>query len=274
MAHCDRGDEYLVATGAHLQGFKVAGCWAASSPSPSNTPKARCRRSWRRQAPGGPFYALENNLSRYVPRRARRAWRLHLDGARVRGKPLTALPFGIHLPAWAPVDVVLVGSKDRPASLAQGADGGLRQSGRTGRCPPSALEHHVARQTIAKIRALAEGSAVAQLLARIRTCCSWSFEPARCESLTSAPRRCAPCNGGSTRSVTHLPADDVQRVVQVARHLARNGGAAAPRAAVGVAPRPCRSALTPAPRAQAMFWNTPPRPASQRRRCDSVNASA
>ena len=196
MAHCERGDEYLVGQLAHTYRYEAAArrCWAASSPSPSSMPRmARCRSSgWQRpsspgrsalraHAPAGAGEHLPRQAdSRRVHRGGQRLARglglgVHLDGARAfnaavaSGRPLAELcaPFDTVSLCFskglgAPVGSVLVGSRaliERALRWRKMLGGGLRQSGVLAAACLYALEHNVERlaQDHEHARLLAEG---------------------------------------------------------------------------------------------------------------------
>jgi threonine aldolase len=183
MAHCGRGDEYLVGQLAHTYKYEGGGAAVLGSIQPQpiehamdgTLPLEKCRASVKPK--GDPHYArtrllaLENTFqgkvlpADYIDEAAAFAREfglgLHLDGARVfnaavaLGRPVHEVcgPFDSVSVCFskglgAPVGSVLVGSKaliDEARRWRKVLGGGMRQSGFLAAACLHALEHHVDR---------------------------------------------------------------------------------------------------------------------------------
>jgi threonine aldolase len=197
MAHCDRGDEYLVGQLAHTYKYEGGGAAVLGSIQPQpiehaedgSLPLEKLAAAVKPQ--GDPHFArtrllaLENTFhGKLIPAgyiQAATDWArkeglaTHLDGARVfnaavaSGKPLAdmcqlfdSVSICFSKGLGAPVGSVLVGSKEliaRAYRWRKVLGGGLRQSGVLAAACLYALEHHVARlaDDHENARALAEG---------------------------------------------------------------------------------------------------------------------
>ncbi|MGV2862865.1 low-specificity L-threonine aldolase [Achromobacter sp. AGC39] len=197
MAHCDRGDEYLVGQLAHTYKYEGGGAAVLGSIQPQpiehaedgSLPLEKLAAAVKPQ--GDPHFArtrllaLENTFhGKLIPAgyiQAATDWArkenlaTHLDGARVfnaavaSGKPLADMcrPFDsvsicFSKGLGAPVGSVLVGSAEliaRAHRWRKMLGGGLRQSGVLAAACLYALDHHVTRlaQDHENARALAEG---------------------------------------------------------------------------------------------------------------------
>ena len=212
MAHCERGDEYLVGQLAHTYRYEGGGAAVLGSIQPQpiehaadgTLPLERLAEAVKPK--GDPHYArtrllaLENTFQgKLIPAtyiEAASAWArglglgVHLDGARVfnaavaSGRPLAEL--------CAPFDTVSsvfpragrargLGAGRQPrldrarAALAQDAGGGLRQSGVLAAACLYALEHNVERlaQDHEHARLLAEGCAASRACGCCRRIRTW-----------------------------------------------------------------------------------------------------
>lgn len=197
MAHCERGDEYLVGQLAHTYRYEGGGAAVLGSIQPQPIEHAEDgtlpleRLAEAVKPKGDPHYArtrllaLENTFhGKLIPAtyiEAASAWArglglgVHLDGARVfnaavaSGRPLAELcaPFDTVSLCFskglgAPVGSVLVGSRaliERALRWRKMLGGGLRQSGVLAAACLYALEHNVERlaQDHEHARLLAEG---------------------------------------------------------------------------------------------------------------------
>ncbi len=197
MAHCDRGDEYLVGQLAHTYKYEGGGAAVLGSIQPQPIEHAEDgslpleKLAAALKPKGDPHFAntrllaLENTFhGKLIPAeyiQAATDWAranslaTHLDGARVfnaavaSGKPLAQMcqPFDSVSICFskclgAPVGSVLVGSQaliDRARRWRKMLGGGLRQSGVLAAACLYALEHNVERlaQDHDNARALAEG---------------------------------------------------------------------------------------------------------------------
>lgn len=197
MAHCDRGDEYLVGQLAHTYKYEGGGAAVLGSIQPQpiehapdgSLPLEKLAAALKPK--GDPHFArtrllaLENTFhGKLIPAayiQAATSWAreqglgVHLDGARVfnaavaSGKPVADMcqPFDsvsicFSKGLGAPVGSVLVGSEDliaRARRWRKMLGGGLRQSGMLAAACLYALEHNVDRlaQDHENARALAEG---------------------------------------------------------------------------------------------------------------------
>lgn len=196
MAHCQRGDEYIVGQGAHTYRYEGGGAAVMGSIQPqplTNQPDGTIRLEDIEGAikPDDAHFArtrllaLENTFGGQVLPMAyveaatalarRKGLATHLDGARlfnaaVAGK-LPAQQIAQHFDTvsvcfskglGAPVGSALVGPKDfiaRAHRIRKMAGGGLRQAGILAAAALHALDHHVERlaEDHAHARALAEG---------------------------------------------------------------------------------------------------------------------
>lgn len=196
MAHCERGDEYIVGQQAHTYKYEGGGAAVLGSIQPQpidNEPDGTLdlRRVAAAIKPDDShfaktrLFALENTQGGkvlpldYVDAAARLAREhglgLHLDGARVFnaavklgvpvrrvGEPFDSVSVCLSKGLGAPVGSVLVGSRDlvaRARRWRKVLGGGMRQAGLMAAAGLYALEHHVDR--------LAEDHANAVALARL-----------------------------------------------------------------------------------------------------------
>ena len=196
MAHCQRGDEYIVGQEAHTYRYEGGGAAVLGSIQPqplANQPDGSLALSEIEAAikPVDAHFArtrllaLENTIGGrvlpqgYVPDAlalaARRGLRTHLDGARLfnaavaSGLPARALARGFDSVSaclskglGAPAGTVLAGSRDLIAEARRWRKvlgGGMRQVGSLAAAGLYALEHHVARleQDHANAATLARG---------------------------------------------------------------------------------------------------------------------
>jgi len=198
MAHCGRGDEYIVGQGAHCYRWEAGGAAVLGSIQPqpiANRPDGSLGLSDIADAikPDDSHFArtrllaLENTIGGKVLSLAymaeatelarRHGLGCHLDGARAfnasiaLGAPIAAIaaPFDtvsvcLSKGLGAPIGSVLVGSKDliaRARRIRKMVGGGLRQAGVIAAAGLYALEHNVARlaQDHANAKRLARGLA-------------------------------------------------------------------------------------------------------------------
>ncbi len=196
MAHCQRGDEYLVGQGAHTYRYEGGGAAVLGSIQPqplTNQPDGTIRLEDIEAAikPDDAHFArtrllaLENTFggqvlpAGYVEAATalarRKGLATHLDGARLFNAALAsgvsprqvAEPFDTVSVCFskglgAPVGSALVGPRDfiaRAHRIRKMAGGGLRQAGILAAAALHALDHHVERlaDDHANARALAEG---------------------------------------------------------------------------------------------------------------------
>jgi threonine aldolase len=194
MAHCDRGDEYIVGQMAHTYRWEGGGAAVLGSIQPQpleheadgTLPLAKIAAAVKPHGPGlGAHYprtkllALENTWggrvlpATYVTEAAALArakgLSVHLDGARAFNaavasntsiaeicKPFDTVSLCTSKGLGAPIGAMLVGPKDRWRKV---LGGGMRQSGYVAAASIYALEHHVERlaEDHANATALAEG---------------------------------------------------------------------------------------------------------------------
>ncbi len=222
MAHCDRGDEYLVGQLAHTYKYEGGGAAVLGSIQPQpiehaedgSLPLEKLAAAVKPQ--GDPHFArtrllaLENTFhGKLIPAgyiQAATDWArkeglaTHLDGARVfnaavaSGKPLADM--------CQPFDSVSI-------------------------CFSKGLGAPVGSVLVGSAELIGRGIAGVKVLSQDTNMLFVEFQPSRCDALTEALGKegilMRAVYGGPTRLVTHLDvsADDVQRVVQaVARHLA------------------------------------------------------
>ena len=225
MAHCERGDEYLVGQLAHTYRYEGGGAAVLGSIQPQpiehaadgTLPLERLAEAVKPK--GDPHYArtrllaLENTFRALIPAtyiEAASAWArglglgVHLDGARVfnaavaSGRPLAELcaPFdtvSLCFPGAGRARGLGAGRQPRlieRAALAQDAGGGLRQSGVLAAACLYALEHNVERlaQDHEHARLLAEGLrgiAGLRVLSQDTNMVFVEFEPSRCDALNA-----------------------------------------------------------------------------------------
>ena len=196
MAHCQRGDEYLVGQGAHTYRYEGGGAAVLGSIQPqplTNQPDGSLRLEDIEAAikPDDAHFArtrllaLENTFGGQVLPAAyveaatalarRHGLATHLDGARLfnaavaSGVPARQIAASFDTVSvcfskglGAPVGSALVGPKDfiaRALRIRKMAGGGLRQAGILAAAALHALDHHVERlaEDHAHARALAEG---------------------------------------------------------------------------------------------------------------------
>ncbi|AEE67650.1 low-specificity L-threonine aldolase [Bordetella pertussis] len=266
MAHCARGDEYLVGQQAHTYKFEGGGAAVLGSIQPQPVDHAAdgslpLDRLAAALKPGGdPHFArtrllaLENTFqgrvmpAGYVAQAT--GWArehglsTHLDGARVfnaavaSGVPVQQLcePFDTVSICFskglgAPVGSVLVGSRaliEQAHRWRKMLGGGMRQAGILAAACLHALHHHVERLALdhdnaARLAAGLDGIDGVRVLGQHTNMVFAEFDPARCESLTTALRGqgilMRAVYGGPTRLVTHLDvdADGIDRVVDAVR---------------------------------------------------------
>jgi threonine aldolase len=182
MAHCQRGDEYIVGMEAHTYKYEGGGAAVLGSIQPQPLPQAAdgtlpLEAVERAVKPDDPHYArsrllcLENTwhgralpldyLARARALCDRRGLALHLDGARLynaavaQGVPVRDIAAHFHSVSvclskglGAPVGSVLLGARDfidEARRWRKVTGGGMRQAGILAAAALHALDHHVAR---------------------------------------------------------------------------------------------------------------------------------